>query len=222
MKKILLPISVVLALFLLTPVFAADSPPIKLNIYGDSISAGITAENPTFQSVIRSHYVGQDVGVLNVAVPGATAADMDLVVQRYVGSGQTHAHILVGTNDIANGTAPGVIADQIETSIQRLLDSGVARVFVGTVLPRGLAGYASGSLANLTALNTRIRNMPTALASSRVVVIEYHDNMGEPGLPNELLHAADFGDGLHTKRYTDMWEIFEDDTAGYLPAPTTP
>lgn len=218
MKKLSLLLSLLAAL---APSFAPAAP-VKLNIYGDSILDGISAANPVFEVVIRSHYVNQDVGVFNLAKSGATAADMDAVVLQYVGSGQTCALILIGTNDIAQGTSPSTIASTVRTSVQRLLDSGIQNVFIGTLLPRGGAGYGSGSLANLLAFNELVKDIPTELDDDRVIVIDFHDGMGEPGFPNNLLEVANFGDGLHVKEYDEMWEIFRDGTAGHLPVPTTP
>lgn len=184
----------VLALLLCVAALPAAAAPRLLVTLGDSIVAGgpIIGANPTWTELLQTRRVGETFGANNAGVGGYTAAQTSaLWTATYLGKRYTHAVVLVGTNDLANGTSAATILGTLNTFIASMLADGLS-VAVCTVPPRGgSASWDSTKETQRLALNVSI------LALTTVTPINLETALGGVGSPLALAAGVDSGDHLH-------------------------
>lgn len=149
---------------------------------GDSITSGYYggSESNRFQN---QYAIATGKKIATFAGPGdGTKETNKTAVLNYIKLFKPKkAHILLGTNDIANGLSQATIQANLSAIISSLVSIGTI-VFVGTILPR------NGQ--NNTVLNTYIRGL------SGVTVVEYYNNMeSSPGSGN--INSAYSSDNIH-------------------------
>lgn len=183
-----------LLLLLCLAALPAAAAPRLLVTLGDSIVAGgpIIGINPSWTELLQTRRIGERFGATNAGVGGYTAAQTSaLWTATYLGKRYTHAVVLVGTNDLANGTSAAAILGTLNTLVTSLLTNGIA-VAVCTVPPRG--GSASWDATKETqrlSLNTSIRALTT------VTAVNLETALGGVGSPLALAVSLDSGDALH-------------------------
>lgn len=129
-------------------------PPIRLAVLGDSTAAGYGAhrdrDTPGAQLAIGiSEAARRPVHLTNVAVIGAESPDLPVQVDALRGRNPELAIIMIGANDVTEGTKPAIAVPYVERSVERLRTMG-AEVVVGTCpdlgaikpLPQPLRAYA--------------------------------------------------------------------------------
>jgi lysophospholipase L1-like esterase len=165
----------------------------RLLILGDSIAFGTTFAATPWSSILQTERRGQRFGVTNAAVPGYTSTQaLAQFTASYDEAGYTHLLVLVGTNDLAAGTASATILANLESLRVAALAAGLDTTFC-TILPRGTGpSYSVDLQTRLDAVNEGIRAMPA------IAVVDLYTAGGEPGTPTQLKATWDWGDGLHT------------------------
>ena len=111
-------------------------PPIRIAMLGDSTAAGYGAyrdrDTPGAQLAIGiSEAARRPVHLTNLAVVGAETPDLPVQVDAL---GRRHPElvvIMIGANDVTEGTKPAVAVPYLEDSVERLRRGG-AEVVVGT------------------------------------------------------------------------------------------
>jgi lysophospholipase L1-like esterase len=111
-------------------------PPIRIAMLGDSTAAGYGVyrdrDTPGARLAIGiSDAARRPVHLTNVAVVGAESADLGVQVDAL---GRTHpelAVVMIGANDVTEGTKPSVAVPYLEETVHRLRAMG-AEVVVGT------------------------------------------------------------------------------------------
>jgi lysophospholipase L1-like esterase len=138
---------------------------------GDSITSGyyVGNESSRFQNVYSS-LTGKTVATFAGAADRTIEIVNSTSLSMYTSLLPKKVHILIGSNDVANGILNTTIQNNLTTIINAFLAIGT-KVYIGTLLPR--------NGVNLTTINTFIRNL------SNVTVIEYYNVMeSSPGSGN--------------------------------------
>jgi lysophospholipase L1-like esterase len=122
-------------------VWAADGvsrtrPPIRIAMLGDSTAAGYGVyrdrDTPGARLAIGiSEVARRPVHLTNVAVVGAESPDLGVQVDALAGTRPELAVIMIGANDVTEGTKPSVAVPYLEEAVGRLRAMG-AEVIVGT------------------------------------------------------------------------------------------
>ncbi len=112
--------------------------PLQMVVLGDSSAAGLGAEriDQTIGAIVAtgvSAFSGRPVRLTNVAVVGATSADLDLQVANALDlvARPDVAVLLIGTNDITHRIDKSIAVRHLEEAARRLRASS-AQVVVGT------------------------------------------------------------------------------------------
>lgn len=129
-------------------------PPIRIAVLGDSTAAGYGAyrdrDTPGAKLAIGiSEAARRPVHLTNVAVVGAETPDLPVQVDVLRSRNPELVLIMIGANDVTEGTKPPVVVPYLERSVERLRTMG-AEVIVGTCpdlgaikpLPQPLRAYA--------------------------------------------------------------------------------
>lgn len=169
-----------------------DAVPCRVGVIGDSITSVTSPSswaNGAFRSALAAVYVD------NVAVGGTTVEVACTVQWGALKARDTHAVVmLIGTNDIANGTsAVDVLAD-----IDEVADSAIAnglKVATVSLLPR--ASAATSTPARIAQLLLVNEGLAAAADGVLRVHVDAYALMGDPLNPDDLAPAYDSGDGLH-------------------------
>jgi hypothetical protein len=201
MKRLLL-------LVLLLPSLAGAARPIRLCTVGDSLteaffSSATTAKLPWPARLVSRQLFSLNLGVKNVADSGDTVADARVVFDAEVrGRGCTHVAFLIGTNDLAVGTAAATIYASTMTMATVAQAEG-ARVLLLLIVPRGNgAGYSADLETRRGALNELFRDagstdLTPGPGEHAPVVVDTDAGLADGVNPEDLAAAYDDGDGLH-------------------------
>jgi lysophospholipase L1-like esterase len=166
---------------------------------GDSLVAGgpILNGNPGWPSLLQTARVGRLSAVINTGVGGYTVAQAQALFEaEYEGRGCTHAVILVGTNDLANGDSAATVLTALEALISRVRNDtsgspeGIT-IAICTIPPRG--GSASWD-ATKEARRLSLRTSVLGLDGVTAVDLE---SMAGTGTPVEMDAAYRYSDLLH-------------------------
>jgi lysophospholipase L1-like esterase len=111
-------------------------PPIRLAVLGDSTAAGYGVyrdrDTPGARLAIGiSEAARRPVHLTNVGVVGAESPDLTVQVDSLAGKRPDLAVIMIGANDVTEGTKPSVAVPYLEDTVLRLRALG-AEVVVGT------------------------------------------------------------------------------------------
>jgi lysophospholipase L1-like esterase len=141
-------------------------PPIRIALLGDSTAAGYGVyrdrDTPGAQLAIAiSEAARRPVHLTNVAVVGAETPDLPVQVDALGRKHPELAVIMVGANDVTEGTKPAVAVRFLEETVARLRDLG-AEVVVGTCpdlgtirpLAQPLRAYARRQSRNMARAQT--------------------------------------------------------------------
>jgi lysophospholipase L1-like esterase len=119
------------------PGVSRSRPPIRIAMLGDSTAAGYGVyrdrDTPGVRLAIGiSEVARRPVHLLNVAVVGAESPDLGVQVDALARRARPDlAVIMIGANDVTEGTKPKIAVPYLEEAIVRLRDLG-AEVIVGT------------------------------------------------------------------------------------------
>jgi lysophospholipase L1-like esterase len=111
-------------------------PPIRLALLGDSLAAGYGVyrdrDTPGARMAIGiSEAARRPVHLTNVAVVGAESPDLPVQVDALAGKHPDLAVVMIGANDVTEGTKPDVAVPYLSDTVARLRALG-AEVVVGT------------------------------------------------------------------------------------------
>lgn len=163
---------------------------------GDSLVQGgpILSGNPGWPSLLGSRRAGQKFGVINAGVGGYTVAQAKALYESdYQGKGCTHAAILVGTNNLANGDSAASIQSTLDALVTEMhadtsgSPTGI-NVTVLTVPPRGGSASWDGTKeVQRLALRTSV----LAMTAEAKVDLESMAGTGDPVEMDAAYRAAD-------------------------------
>jgi lysophospholipase L1-like esterase len=185
---------VVLALALAAP---AGARPVRVCVIGDSISEGFSPATRGWSSYLVQSHSGEDFSAKNVSQSGDKVAAGRLVFDREAAGvrfrGCTHVAILLGTNDLPDGTSAATIYATINGMCTQAEQAG-ARCVLLALLPRGTGASWS------TDLGTRLLALNALMAArSGSIYVDTYNALLEPASSPPALAAAAGGatDGLH-------------------------
>jgi lysophospholipase L1-like esterase len=172
----------------------AAARPVRLCVVGDSISEGFSPATHGWSTELGRLHADEDFGVKNTAHSGDKVAAARILFDRnVVGRGCTHVAILIGTNDLPDGTSADAIFTAIDSMASAAEEDG-AKVLLLGVLPRGTgAAWSSDLQARLVALNGKLE------ARSGSLYVDTYTALLEPASSPPALASAAGGaaDGLH-------------------------
>lgn len=160
---------------------------------GDSLTAGSGGVS-TWVAKFQANDVPANVGVVNVAASGQTAAQILGLWNTYKDDYPqiTKVFVLGGINDIAVGTSGATAFASLEDIYQNAQSLGVQVIAMST-LPFGTAAsWTAGRQTELEALNASV------LASPDVdIAIDLYTVMQDPADLDAILPAYRLADGIH-------------------------
>ena len=157
---------------------------------GDSLTAG--SGGVTTWAKKMEGYTPSTVTFVNRAVAGHTASQ--ILAQWTAGKVPTpdKVFILGGINDIAAGTSAATTFSSLEQIYSEAAALGVQVIAMPTLPAGNYALWSAPDQVQLELLEASI------IADGNIdVLINFYDLMGEPGTPEDLAAAYDFGDGIH-------------------------
>jgi lysophospholipase L1-like esterase len=173
---------------------SSTSPPLEVACLGDSLTYGVTFMERPYPVELASL-----LGIpscANYGVGGDYVAGAHDRFTRFIsGRGFRVVVLCIGTNNITRGDAPLAIISALQSLADEIRGSG-ARLAFCTVPPRGTwAGHTPTIQATLEAVNGAIAAYATV--HSEVTLVDLYSGLGDPGTPENLLGAFNYGDGLH-------------------------
>lgn len=171
----------------------------RQNLYESGITKGWAASG--YLTWLNA-WLGQRVEIVNprnAPVPGNTTADvlarLDTDVTPYAAG---VAVVLLGTNDIAAGTASATIIANLETIYDRLRAAG-STVIACTILPRNRSDDSDAKRTALREVNTWIRSY--CQTTRGAILADTHARLVNPStgraLGNPSVASQWFADGIH-------------------------
>lgn len=186
-----------LLLLSLTLAAPAIASPVRVCVIGDSITEGFSPATRGWSSYLVQLHAGEDFAAKNVSQSGDKVAAGRLTFDGEVAGrklrGCTHVAILLGTNDLPDGTSAATIYATINGMCTQAEQAG-SRCILLALLPRGTGASWS------TGLGTRLLevNALQAARSGSVYVDTYNALLQPSSSPPALATAAGGGtDGLH-------------------------
>lgn len=174
--------------------------PIRLAIVGDSISAGFSPSTRGWPSFLAQLRPGEPFGVKNVSYSGDKVAQAAVRYGSDVrGRGCTHVAIMIGTNDLPDGTSAAAIYAGWN-AIATAAEADGCKVIGLAILPRGTGASWSTDLGTrLLALNALLAARTSTVAALPYTYVDTYTALLEPASSPPALATASGGttDGLH-------------------------
>lgn len=151
------------------PGVSATRPPIRIALAGDSSAAGYGTRRERDTPAARlalgiSEVARRPVHVRNVAVVGAESKDLEPQIDALVAHPPELVVIMIGVNDVTEGTKPAVAVAFLETAVRRLRMAGSA-VVMGTCPDLGVVQPIAQPL------RTWARRLSRRMAAAQTVAV---------------------------------------------------
>ena len=144
-------------------------PSIRIAIAGDSSAAGYGAyrerDTPAARFAIGiSEVARRPVHVTSVAVVGAESKDLEPQIDALIANPPELAVIMIGVNDVTEGTKPAVAVPYLESAVRRLRAAGT-EVVVGTCPDLGVIAPIAQPL------RTWARRLSRQMAAAQTIAV---------------------------------------------------